>query len=69
MVAAIKAGQEPNQEEAKRAKSRSKHNTFIVLPVVLLMLNQHFPVLYSDWKVVPVLVLVGWGVAKFLRRA
>jgi uncharacterized membrane protein len=69
MVAAIKAGQVPNQEEAKRAKGRSKHNTFIVLPVVLLMLNQHFPVLYSHWAVVPVLVLIGWGVAKFLRRA
>jgi len=69
MVAALKAGKEPNQEEAKRAKGRSKHNTFIVLPVTMLMLNQHFPVLYDNWKVVSALVLVGWGVARVLRRA
>ena len=68
MVAALKAGKEPNQEEAKRAKGRSKHNTFIVLPVVILMLSNHFPVMY-DWKVASVLVLVGWGVAKVIRRA
>jgi len=68
MVAALKAGREPDQEEAKRAKGRSKHNTFIVLPVIILMLNQHFPVVY-DWKIVSALVLVGWGVAKVLRRA
>jgi uncharacterized membrane protein len=68
MVAALKAGTEPNQEEAKRAKGRSKHNTFIVIPVVLLMLSNHFPVTY-DWKVVSALVLVGWGVAKAIRRA
>jgi uncharacterized membrane protein len=68
MVAAIKAGQEPNQEEAKRAKGRSKHNTFIVLPVIFLMLNQHFPVVY-EWWIVSLLVLAGWAAAKLLRRA
>jgi len=68
MVAALKAGKEPNQQEAKRAKARSKHNTFIVLPVVLLMLSNHFPVTY-DWKVVSALVLVGWAIAKVIRRA
>jgi uncharacterized membrane protein len=68
MVAALKEGKEPNQEEAKRAKARSKHNTFIVLPVVVLMLSSHFPVAY-DWKIVSGLVLAGWAVAKVLRRA
>lgn len=68
MVAALKAGKEPDQQESKRAKGRSKHNTFIVLPVVMLMLSNHFPVTY-DWKVISVLVLVGWAAAKILRRA
>lgn len=68
MVAALKAGTEPNQDQAKRAKNRSRHNTFIVIPVVVLMLSNHFPVTY-DWKVVSALVLVGWGVAKVIRRA
>jgi uncharacterized membrane protein len=68
MVAALKAGKEPNQEEAKRAKNRSKHNTFIVIPVVFLMLSNHFPVTY-DWKIVSGLVLLGWVVARVIRRA
>jgi uncharacterized membrane protein len=68
MVAALKQGAMPNQEEAKRAKTRSKHNTFIVIPVVFLMLSNHFPGAY-DWRIVSVLVLIGWGIAKWLRRA
>ena len=68
MVAALKDGKEPDQTEARRAKTRSKHNTFIVIPVVFLMLSYHFPVTY-DWRMVSVLVLIGWGVAKVIRRA
>src|SRR5262245_37301404 len=38
MVVAVKEGREPDLSEASRAKTRSKHNTFIVIPVVYLML-------------------------------
>jgi uncharacterized membrane protein len=68
MVAALKAGQEPNQAQARRAKMRSKHNTFMVIPVVYLMLSPHFPGTY-DWRTVSGLVLVGWIVAGVVRRA
>jgi uncharacterized membrane protein len=68
MVAALKEGREPNQEEARRAKMRSKHNTFIVIPVIFLMLSHHFPGTYH-WMTVSVLVLVGWIAAFFVRRA
>lgn len=72
MVAALKSGQTPNQVEALRAKSCSKHNTFIVVPVVFIMLSNHFPTIaYSQysWAVLSALVLAGWGAAKLLRRA
>jgi uncharacterized membrane protein len=72
MVAALKAGQTPNQAEALRAKTCSKHNTFIVVPVVFIMLSNHFPTIaygqYS-WMVLSALVLAGWGAAKWLRKA
>jgi uncharacterized membrane protein len=68
MVAALKAGQTPNQTEAARAKGRSKHNTFLVIPVVFLMLSPHFPTTYH-WITVSGLVLVGWIAAYFVRRA
>jgi len=68
MVAALKEGREPDQAEARRAKARSRHNTFIVIPVVFLMLSPHFPGAYN-WITVCIMVLIGWSVAKWLRRA
>ncbi len=73
MVAALAAGQEPNQAEAFRAKSCSKHNTFLAVPVVFIMLSNHFPsITYgqrSGWVILSVLIFIGWGVAKWIRRA
>jgi len=70
LIAATRAGQPADMTLADRAKNRSKHNTFIVLPVVLIMLSNHFPVATRsyDWIVLSVLVLVGWGVAKVIRE-
>jgi uncharacterized membrane protein len=68
MVIALKEGREPDHTEARRAKARSKHNTFIVIPVVFLMLSPHFPGAYN-WITVCIMVLAGWSVAKWLRRA
>jgi uncharacterized membrane protein len=71
LIAAVKAGTEPDMRLADLAKQRSKQNTFIVLPVVLIMISNHFPVAtYSNrynWLVLSVLVLIGWAVAKVIR--
>ncbi|MFM2081383.1 MAG: hypothetical protein RL380_74 [Verrucomicrobiota bacterium] len=72
MVAALKAGQPANLEEGDRAKTRSKHNTFIVLPVVFIMISNHYPGTYGSkysWVVLSVLILVGWFAAKIIRKA
>jgi uncharacterized membrane protein len=72
MVAALKAGNSPNLEEAARAKQRSKHNTFIVIPVVFVMISNHYPSTYGspkNWVILSVIVLVGWAAAKVIRRA
>ncbi|MGZ6142048.1 MAG: urate hydroxylase PuuD [Myxococcales bacterium] len=71
LVAAIAAGQPPDPVLAERAKNRSKHNTFIILPVVMTMISNHFPTAtYGsayNWQVFAVLVLVGWGAAMIVR--
>lgn len=71
LIKAVKAGTEPNMRLADLAKQRSKQNTFIVLPVVFIMISNHFPVAtygnQYNWLVLAVLVLVGWGVAKIIR--
>lgn len=68
MVAALKQGTEPDSNQARRAKLRSKHNTFLVVPVVFLMLSNHYPGTY-DWRIVSALILAGWGAAYLIRRA
>jgi uncharacterized membrane protein len=45
----------------------------MAVPVVFIMISNHFPVAtYGDhynWLILSVLVLVGWIAAKFIRRA
>jgi uncharacterized membrane protein len=72
LVAAIARGEPPDQELAERAKNRSKHNTFIILPVVMTMISNHFPTAtYGsewNWAVFAGLTLLGWGAAKIVRE-
>jgi uncharacterized membrane protein len=71
LIAAAQEGREPDLRLAERAKQRSKQNTFMVLPVVFIMISNHFPVAtYGNpynWLVLSVLVLVGWGAAQIIR--
>jgi uncharacterized membrane protein len=73
MIAATKEGKTPDANLAARAKLRSKHNTFMVVPVVFTMISNHFPsTTYGDkynWAILSILVLLGWGAAKLIRRA
>ena len=48
---------------------RSKHNTYMSMPLILFMVSNHFPAAYGsqyNWVIALVFVLVGWGIAKFL---
>ena len=73
MVAAIQEGRTPDAALGASAKLRSKQNTFLAVPVVFLMMSNHFPtVTYGNswgWVVLCVMVLVGWGAAALIRRA
>lgn len=55
------------------AKLRSKHNTFLAVPTVFIMISNHFPIAtYGNTYSVAVLgamVLVGWFAAVWIRRA
>ena len=73
MIAAINEGRKPDDRLSAQAKLRSKQNTFMAVPVVFIMISNHFPgVTYGErnnWAVLAVLILVGWAAAKFIRRA
>lgn len=73
MVAAAAAGAGFDASLGAQAKLRSKHNTFMAVPVVFLMLSNHYPVAtygsqYS-WPVLILLVVIGWGAVKLIREA
>lgn len=72
MVRAIRAGETPDPILAAIAKGRSKHNTFLVLPVVFTMIGSHFPIATYGGDhpllVLAAMILVGWGAAYVLRK-
>jgi uncharacterized membrane protein len=73
MIAAAAAGAIFNPALGAQAKLRSKHNTFMAVPVVFIMLSNHFPVAtYGNtyaWEILVGLVLIGWVAAKLIREA
>lgn len=73
MVAAASSGTALDAALGAGAKLRSKHNTFMAVPVVFLMLSNHYPVAtygnHYAWPVMLLLVVAGWGAAKVIREA
>ena len=71
MIAARKAGLEPDYALGARGKRCSKHNTSMSVPLIFLMISSHFPTAtygsqYS-WQILGALVLAGWVAAKIMR--
>ncbi len=62
MVKALKAGVTPNPLDGKRGKQRSVHNTYFTLPVVLLMLSNHYSFTYTSpyaWQIMSLFIFSG----------
>ena len=73
MIAAAEKGAVFDAKLSAQAKLRSKHNTFVAVPVVFLMISNHFPVAtygnrYS-WEILVGLTVTGWAAAKVIRSA
>ncbi len=73
MIAAAAAGEKFDTALSAQAKLRSKHNTFMAVPVVFIMISNHFPVAtYGNtyaWEILLALVAFGWAAAKVIREA
>jgi uncharacterized membrane protein len=48
MLAEIRAGKAPNPRPGKLGKIRSVHNTYFTLPVLFIMISNHFPITYGS---------------------
>lgn len=68
MVNAMKAGEAPNPLDGKRGKQRSVHNTYFTLPVVLLMISNHYSFAYSHdqaWVIMSLFIFAGALIRQF----
>lgn len=69
IIAAIKAGTAPDAATVAQAGLRSKHNTYMSVPLVLTMVSNHYPTVYgspNSCVILLVLVAVGWALTKWL---
>jgi len=61
-VAALLAGREPKPEWGKKGKQRSVHNNYLTLPVIFLMISNHYPLLFAtryNWVIVAIILALG----------
>lgn len=61
-VNALFAGQRPAAELVVKARQRSIHNNYLTLPVILLMISNHYPLLYAtrfNWVIVAIVLALG----------
>ncbi len=62
VVADLKAGRTPDAKYGKIAKVRSTHNNYLTLPVVFLMLSNHYPLAFAtaySWIIASLIFLTG----------
>ena len=62
VVADLQAGRKPDPKYGKIAKLRSTHNNYLTLPVVFLMLSNHYPLAFAseyNWLIAALVFLMG----------
>lgn len=62
VVADLIAGRKPDPKYGKIAKQRSTHNNYLTLPVVFLMLSNHYPLAFAtqhSWIIAALVFLTG----------
>jgi len=67
----LKAGRTPDGKYGEIAKLRSTHNNYLTLPVILMMISNHYPITYSHpyaWVMVAMVMVIGAAVRIFYNR-
>ena len=62
VVADLRAGRAPDPKYGKVAKQRSTHNNYLTLPVLFLMLSNHYPLAFAsdyNWLIASLVFLMG----------
>ena len=68
VVADLIAGRKPDPALGEQAKQRSLHNNYLTLPVLFLMISNHYPLSFAtrwNWLIVGVVIIVGAVIRHF----
>jgi uncharacterized membrane protein len=69
-VAALIAAKDPDPYWGAIGKQRSIHNNYLTLPVVFLMLSNHYPLFFAtqfNWLIVAIVLLIGPVIRHFFN--
>jgi len=69
-VAALLAGEPPDPKLGKVGKQRSVHNNYLTLPVIVLMISNHYPLLFAtryNWLIVAIVLALGPVIRHFFN--
>jgi uncharacterized membrane protein len=71
VVADLKAGRTPDPDYGRVAKLRSMHNNYLTLPVLFLMLSNHYPLAFAsdyNWVIASLVFLMGVTIRHFFNE-
>jgi uncharacterized membrane protein len=71
IVAALLAGQKPDPKLGMQGKERSVHNNYLTLPVIVLMISNHYPLLFAtryNWLIVAIVLALGPIIRHFFNE-
>ncbi|HZZ34797.1 MAG TPA: urate hydroxylase PuuD, partial [Caulobacteraceae bacterium] len=70
VVAQVLAGEAPDPALGKQAKQRSVHNNYMTLPVLFIMISNHYPMIFAaplNWLWLAGLGVAGWTIRHFFN--
>ena len=68
LVKAVEKGKTPDSKYGLNAKLRSTHNTYITLPVIFIMISNHYPMTFNHnagWIVLMALILITAAIRQY----
>jgi uncharacterized membrane protein len=71
IVTVLLADQSPDPKLGKAGKERSVHNNYLTLPVIVLMISIHYPLLFAtrfNWAIVAIVLALGPIIRHFFNE-
>ena len=70
VVASLLANETPKPIHGAIAKQRSLHNNYLTLPVIFIMISNHYPLIYAtkySWIIISIILIIGALIRHFFN--